>query len=181
MDNEQDLPPSTSQDPEAGQVAFIPAGVASESLAAPDVDVRFAQSSPATTTSEGPTTAGPTTAGLIAEEPAIPEVDVEPVTGPVCPWCSKPIVAGATSCPSCGALLIPTNEDEVESIPGVTEIDPRLRDYQPKPQKPQKLVDFLIQFVEEDEVAEAARQRLATKPARRSKKKGPDSNEAPSE
>ena len=72
-------------------------------------------------------------------------------------------------------------EGAVSAYTQTLEIDPRLRDYQPKPQKPQKLVDFLIQFVEEDEVAEAARQRLATKPARRSKKKGPDSNEAPSE
>ena len=43
----------------------------------------------------------------------------------------------------------------------MTEVDPSLRCYQPKPQKPQRIVDVLITLLETDEPAEAARQRLA--------------------
>lgn len=40
---------------------------------------------------------------------------------PVCPWCSTPIVEGATECPSCGANLIPDGEP---NVPGLTAVDP---------------------------------------------------------
>jgi hypothetical protein len=39
----------------------------------------------------------------------------------VCPWCSAPIVEGATECPSCGANLVPDGEP---NVPGVTAVDP---------------------------------------------------------
>ena len=98
----------------------------------------------------------------VAEETAAP-------TGPRCPWCSAPLPETVEVCPSCGAVLTPTAEAEIDGIPGVTEVDPKLRDYKPKPQKPQLIVDFLIQYVEEDETAAAARQRLIRVPKKRKK------------
>jgi hypothetical protein len=57
----------------------------------------------------------------------------------------------------------------------LTEVDPGLLAYKPQPQKPQKIVDVLISFLETDEAAEAARQRLASKPkAKGSKPATPD-------
>ena len=41
--------------------------------------------------------------------------------GSTCPWCSTPLpAAGAETCPSCGAQLIPDTDAQV---PGVTAID----------------------------------------------------------
>ncbi len=44
----------------------------------------------------------------------------EPITTPVCPWCSAALTEGATVCPSCGANLIADGDPDV---PGVTAVD----------------------------------------------------------
>jgi hypothetical protein len=47
--------------------------------------------------------------------------ETEPTASSRCPWCSSPIPADSTTCPSCGAKL----RDEADAdIPGVTQIDP---------------------------------------------------------
>ena len=86
-----------------------------------------------------------------------------------CPWCSAPLPSAVDTCPSCGAVLTPKAEEEIDGIPGVTEVDPKLLEYKPKPQKAQPIVDFLIQYVEEDEAAAAARQRLIRRPKKGTK------------
>ena len=46
-----------------------------------------------------------------------------------CPWCSAPTVVGAERCPSCGASLVPLVSANADPIPGVTAVEPGLRDY----------------------------------------------------
>lgn len=47
--------------------------------------------------------------------------ETEPTASSRCPWCSSPVTADSTTCPSCGAKL----RDEADAdIPGVTQIDP---------------------------------------------------------
>jgi hypothetical protein len=45
-----------------------------------------------------------------------------------CPWCSAPIVADATHCPACGASLAERESLGGMAIPGVTEVDPAVKD-----------------------------------------------------
>ena len=47
-----------------------------------------------------------------------------------CPWCSAQIPAGSEVCPICGAAL--TSSTLEVAIPGVTAVDPELREYEAK-------------------------------------------------
>jgi hypothetical protein len=94
-------------------------------------------------------------AGLSAEPTSsMPAGPAESDGWPHCPWCSSPTPPGAQACPSCQAALVAYPEDQGIGIPGVTEIDPSLRDYKPGPRKPQKLADLLIKLLEPEALGE---------------------------
>lgn len=46
-----------------------------------------------------------------------------PLTGTICPWCSAAVTAETVTCPSCAAVLI---SDEEQDLPGVTAIDAKI-------------------------------------------------------
>jgi len=61
---------------------------------------------------------------------------VDPTTPPVartCPWCSAPVAATDTACPSCGAALAQRDDLGGVQIPGVTDVDPGLAAYAAQP------------------------------------------------
>ena len=60
-----------------------------------------------------------------------PVGDAMPDESQVCPWCSTTIAAGTAQCPSCHAML--TESPEAQKLPGLTEVDPALREYARKP------------------------------------------------
>ncbi len=55
-----------------------------------------------------------------------------------CTWCSAPVPARATTCPSCGAALDSGRAENSAPIPGITEVPAELRAYKlgAKPKKP---------------------------------------------
>jgi hypothetical protein len=101
-----------------------------------------------------------------AAEPtaSIPESPAESDGWPRCPWCSSPTPPGAQNCPSCQAALVSYAEDQGMGIPGVTEVDPSLRDYKPGPRKPQKIADLLIKLLEPEALGEPASPAPASSP-----------------
>jgi hypothetical protein len=50
-----------------------------------------------------------------------------------CPWCSAPVAATDTTCPSCGAALAQREDLGGVLIPGVTGLDPGLEAYRDQP------------------------------------------------
>ncbi len=50
-----------------------------------------------------------------------------------CPWCSTPATDEATTCGSCGAALAQREAIGDVQIPGVTSVDPALKDYDQRP------------------------------------------------
>ena len=62
-----------------------------------------------------------------------------PVAGPVdpapaaCPWCATPTAEGATRCPSCGAALAQRESIGDLVVPGLTAVDPALKDLDGRP------------------------------------------------
>jgi len=50
-----------------------------------------------------------------------------------CPWCSAPATDEATTCRECGAALAQRESIGDLQIPGVTSVDPALRDFDERP------------------------------------------------
>ncbi|HUQ43056.1 MAG TPA: hypothetical protein VM451_01405 [Candidatus Limnocylindria bacterium] len=50
-----------------------------------------------------------------------------------CPWCAAPAAGGATRCSSCGAALAQRESIADLVIPGLTTVDPALKDYAARP------------------------------------------------
>jgi cytochrome c553 len=98
---------------------------------------------------EPETEAAQSAAGSGAAEPEAAEAQA--TTGPRCPWCSAPIPPDATTCPSCHAALASSIREDTPGIPGVTEVDATLLAYKPATRKPQRIVDTLIRFLDEDQ------------------------------
>jgi hypothetical protein len=69
-----------------------------------------------------------------------------------CPWCSAALAApGALDCPSCGAALIATDDDQ--KVPGLTEVDVRAasRASTPPPRPRSRILAWLSgEYVEEE-------------------------------
>ena len=82
----------------------------------------------------GPTAMGD--ASALTEPPANPAPTAEPAEerrkgtapGRTCAWCSAAIGTSDALCPNCGATLDSTAADAM-AIPGLTELQPRLRRY----------------------------------------------------
>ena len=81
----------------------------------------------------GPADAGP--AGLHAASPASPEpIEVAARSGPAsCSWCATPAAEGASRCGSCGAALAQRESIGDLVIPGLTAVDPALKDLDGRP------------------------------------------------
>jgi hypothetical protein len=60
-----------------------------------------------------------------AEPPELPGSD--------CPWCATPAAAGAKTCTSCGAALAQRESIGDLVIPGLTAVDPALKDLDGRP------------------------------------------------
>jgi hypothetical protein len=52
---------------------------------------------------------------------------------PTCPWCATPAAPGATKCSSCGAALAQRETIGDLVIPGLTAVDPALKDFADRP------------------------------------------------
>jgi hypothetical protein len=50
-----------------------------------------------------------------------------------CPWCAAPAAADATRCPACGAALAQRESIGDLRIPGLTDVDPALEDFDKRP------------------------------------------------
>lgn len=57
----------------------------------------------------------------------------DPVATPTCPWCAAPVAADATQCPACGAAIAQRESIGDLQIPGLTAVDPALKDYDSRP------------------------------------------------
>jgi hypothetical protein len=70
-------------------------------------------------------------AGLAAEDTG---QDVAAAHAPdACPWCATPAAAGATRCATCGAALAQRESIGDLVIPGLTAVDPALKDLDGRP------------------------------------------------
>jgi hypothetical protein len=107
----------------AGQTAAAGETVAAGKLGTADV---AAPTTAAETVAAGESAAAgsqPAEAGTEDPSPAASDSDRE------CPWCSAPVPADASVCPSCNAAM---DEDPVAAamhLPGLTEVSPELRAY----------------------------------------------------
>jgi hypothetical protein len=90
-------------------------------------------------------------AAVGSQAAAEPEAVEQAAAGSRCPWCSAPIPPDATTCPSCHAALSSSIGEDTPGIPGVTEVDAALLAYKPAARKPQRIVDTLIRFLDEDQ------------------------------
>lgn len=79
----------------------------------------------ADTGSSAPPTASPT-----SEAPAQATAGDEPRT---CPWCATPAAEDATRCSSCGAALAQRESIGDLVVPGLTAVDPALKDFDSRP------------------------------------------------
>jgi hypothetical protein len=99
----------------------------SDGEAAPDPDVAPAAAVPAA--------AAASSGSATSSEPAEPtagaaRADHHPTT---CPWCATPAADGATRCSSCGAALAQRESIGDLVVPGLTAVDPALKDLDGRP------------------------------------------------
>jgi hypothetical protein len=153
IEAEETTEATRSTEPEASTATEPSAAAAPPSAGEPSTAEAFAEAP-----SPAPAAPGQVAGSIEAETSSFPP---DAVDWPRCPWCSSPTPPGSEKCPTCQAALVAYPDAQAVGIPGVTEIDPSLLAYAPKAQKPQKIVDMLISLLDEDEVARAARERLA--------------------
>ncbi len=164
IEAEETTEATRSTEPEASTAPEPSAAAAPPSAGEPSTAEALAEAPspvPAAPCEPAPAAPGQAAASIEAVTSSFPP---DAVDWPRCPWCSSPTPPGSEKCPTCQAALVAHPDAQAVGIPGVTEIDPSLLAYAPKAQKPQKIVDMLIRLLDEDEVARAARERLATKP-----------------
>ena len=74
--------------------------------------------------------AGPESAASALASEEAPTGAAEPAT---CPWCATPATEGAKTCTSCGAALAQRESIGDLVIPGLTAVDPALKDLADRP------------------------------------------------
>ncbi len=67
--------------------------------------------------------------------------------GSVCPWCSATVTLETVTCPSCGAVLI---SDEEQNLPGVTAIDEKVARGEKPPPPRSRLLSWISGEYPED-------------------------------
>jgi hypothetical protein len=70
------------------------------------------------------------------EEPQVPHVagaSSDPAGDRPCPWCGAGVGADRTTCPACGAAVAQRESIGDLVIPGLTSVDPALKDFDSRP------------------------------------------------